>query len=58
MVLKSIKQKKGLKYNEINKQKNKLEYKNFKKLNFNLRIVLILQLIIIFLPFSYMDLSL
>ena len=55
MVLKSNSKKKYLKYNEINKKQNKLEYKNIKKLNFNLRIVLIFQMIIIFLPFSYMD---
>ena len=55
MVLKSISKKKYLKQNEINKKKKNFEFRKIKKLNLNLKILLIIQLIIIFLPFSYMD---
>ena len=55
MVLKSISKKKYLKQNKINKNKKNFEFRKIKKLNLNLRIVLIFQLIIIFLPFFYMD---
>ena len=52
MVLKSYSKKKCLKCNKINKKQNKIKYKKIKKFNFNLRIVLIFQLIVIFLPYS------